>query len=351
VADTDETGAGDSVSVESTGVVDRRSVAKALVGFGIAVVLLYLLGRVVGWGEIIDTLARADLRWVVAGCLCTCCYLLAWAKTWDVVLDAGTIRIPYRQLVSTFFAATFANYTTPFGQAGGEPFIAYVLAADTKTSYEESLASVSTADLMHLLPFFTFAGIGLATLAITGSVPPGVRSILAGLAVIAIGIPALIYAAWRRRDLVEGIITTLIEPVANRTDRVSVAGVEERIDRFYDQIARIADEPRDLLAGLVYSYLGWVFFAAPLYFAALALGFPLSPLLVAFLVPASSLAGVVPTPGGLGGVSAALVALLVALTPIGASAAAAVALLYRAMSYVFALVLCGPAALYVTARV
>lgn len=53
----------------------------------------------------------------------------------------------------TYLAATFANYTTPFGQAGGEPFIAYVLSADTEASYEESLASVSTADLMHLLPF------------------------------------------------------------------------------------------------------------------------------------------------------------------------------------------------------
>ncbi len=324
--------------------------AKAVVGFTIAIVLLYFLGSAVGWGDILDALARADLRWVAIACLSTCGYLLAWTKTWQVVLDAGGISIPYRELVPTYLAATFANYTTPFGQAGGEPFIAYVLSADTHASYEESLASVSTADLLNLLPFFTFAGVGLAALAITGTVPPGARSILVGLAAIAIGVPALVYGAWRRRDLVENILTTLARPVTKRTDRIAMARVEARIDSFYDQLARIADEPRDLLVGLVYSYLGWVFFAAPLYFAALALGLPVDPLLVAFLVPASSLAGFVPTPGGLGGVSTALVALVVALTPVGAGPAAALALLYRATSYVFALAVCGPTALYVTAR-
>lgn len=338
------------MSIDSADVLDRRSIAKALTGFVIAAVLLYFLGSVVGWSDILDALARADLRWVAVACLSTCGYLLAWTKTWQVVLDAGGIRIPYRELIPTYLAATFANYTTPFGQAGGEPFIAYVLAADTDASYEESLASVSTADLMHLLPFFTFAGIGLAALAVTGSVPPGARSILIGLAAIAIGVPALVYGAWRRRDLVEGLLTTVARPVTERTDRIAMERVEARIDSFYSQIARIADEPRDLLVGIVFSYVGWVFFAAPLYFAARALGLPIDPLLVAFLVPASSLAGFVPTPGGLGGVSTAMIALVVALTPVGAGPAAALALLYRATSYVFALAVCGPTALYVTAR-
>ena len=270
----------------------------------------------------------------------------------DVAGGVGRRRdpYPYRRLVPTYLAATFANYATPFGQAGGEPFIAYVLAADTDASYEESLASVSTADLMHLLPFFTFAGLGLAMLAVGGTMPPGARSILGGLGVIAIGVPVLVYAAWRRRDLVTRLIMGVVRPVAAHTDRVAAAAVEARVDGFYDHVARIADEPRDLLLGLVFSYLGWSCFAAPLYFAALSLGFTINPLLVAFLVPASSLAGVVPTPGGLGAVSTALVALLVALTPIGAGSAAAIAVLYRATSYVFALLVCGPAALYVTAR-
>ena len=330
---------------------DRRTLAKALVGFAIAGVLLYLLGSVIGWDEIIRTLAAADLRWVAVACLSTLLYLLAWTKTWDVVLTAGAISVSYPRLVPTFFAATFANYTTPFGQAGGEPFIAYVLATDTEASYEQSLASVSTADLLNLFPFFSFAGLGLAALVITGEVPPGTRPLVIGLAAIAVGVPAIVLVGWYRRDLIEGVVVRVSAPIVRRTERFSVEGIRERVDGFYDQLDRIASDPRELVVAVTFSYIGWVFFALPLYFVALALSLPLDLLLVVFLVPASSIAGLTPTPGGLGGVEAALIALVVALTPIAAGPAAALALAYRATSYWFALVVSGPAALYVTARV
>jgi len=329
---------------------DRRSLAKGLVGFAIAGVLLYLLGSVVGWREIITTLADADPLWVAIACLSTLAYLLAWTKTWEVVLTAGAISVSYSRLVPTFFAATFANYTTPFGQAGGEPFIAYVLATDTEASYEQALASVSTADLLNLFPFFTFAGLGLAALVLTGEIPPGTRPLVIGLAAIAVGVPLIVLVGWYRRDLIEGAIVGATGPVVRRTDRVTAAGVRERVDGFYDQLGRIAAEPRELLVAVTFSFVGWVFFALPLYFVALALSLPLDPLLVIFLVPASSLAGITPTPGGLGGVETALVALVVALTPIAAGPAAALAIAYRATSYWFALAVGGPMALYVTAR-
>lgn len=329
---------------------DRRTIGKALVGFAVAGLLLYLLGSVVGWARITTTLADADPLWMVVACLSTLLYLLAWTKTWDVVLGAGGLSISYSDLVPTFFAATFANYTTPFGQAGGEPFVAYVLAADTEASYEEALASVSSADLLNLFPFFTFAGLGLAALVVTGEIPPGTRPLVIGLAAIAVGVPGIVLVGWYRRDLIEGAIVRVTAPIVARTDRFGIDGVRGRIDSFYDQLGRIASEPRELLAGLAFSYVGWMFFALPLYFVALALGLPLDPLLVIFLVPASSLAGITPTPGGLGGVEAALTALVVALTPISTTGAAALAIAYRATSYWFALAVCGPVALYVTAR-
>jgi uncharacterized membrane protein YbhN (UPF0104 family) len=69
-----------------------------------------------------------------------------------------------------------------------------------------------------------------------------------------------------------------------------------------------------------------------------------------FIVPASTLAGLTPSPGGLVGVEVALVGLLVALTPVGAAAAFAIALVYRLASYWFALVVGGGAALLVVGR-
>lgn len=129
-----------------------------------------------------------------------------------------------------------------------------------------------------------------------------------------------------------------------------MASLRERMRGLNTAFERIAAEPRTLAHALVYAYVGWVFFALPLYFAALAIGVELTLLLVFFVVPASTLAGLVPSPGGLGGVEAALLVLLVGLGGLGHAPALAAALLYRVESYAFALVAGGVAAAWVVGR-
>jgi uncharacterized protein (TIRG00374 family) len=131
---------------------------------------------------------------------------------------------------------------------------------------------------------------------------------------------------------------------------VSVEGIHKRIDDLYTAFGRIAQNPLALVKAVFFAYLGWVFFALPLYFAGLALALPVDPLLILFIVPASTLAGLTPSPGGLVGVEVALVGLLVALTPVGATAAFAIALIYRLASYWFALLVGGGATLLVVGR-
>ncbi|MEF8830590.1 MAG: flippase-like domain-containing protein, partial [Halobacteriales archaeon] len=274
-----------------------------------------------------------------------------WGKAWQVVLAVVGVETPYRRLVVTYYAATFANYVTPLGQAGGEPFIAYVLSRDTEASYQDSLASVVTADLLNLLPFFNFAAVGLGWLLLQAGLPEGAENLAWGLVAMALGTPGLVYVGWRHRGGVEAAVLRLVGPVATRTDRLSVAGVRRRIDEFYAALERIADSPRMLLYALVFSYSGWVLFALPLLFGSYTLGSPIDPLVVLFIVPASTLAGLVPTPGGTGAVESALVVLLLALTPLAAGQAFALAVVYRVASYWFAILAGGLAALWVTVRV
>jgi len=65
----------------------------------------------------------------------------------------------------------------------------------------------------------------------------------------------------------------------------------------------------------------------------------------------STLAGLVPSPGGLAGVEFALAGLLIGLVGLARADAYAVALVYRIASYWFALLLGGGAALYVIRRI
>ena len=105
----------------------RGRLLKTLLGFTVAVALVGLLVVGVGWERTLSRLRTARPGWVLLACLSSMLCLAAWTKTWQAVLSAAGVSVPYRKLVVTFFAATFANYVTPMGQAGGEPFIAYVL--------------------------------------------------------------------------------------------------------------------------------------------------------------------------------------------------------------------------------
>jgi uncharacterized protein (TIRG00374 family) len=329
---------------------DRRSVAKIVAGFAAALALLYLLATQVGIDRIRAELASAQLRWVALGCLSTAVGLVAWARAWKVVLGVVGVEVPFRKLVVTFYAATFANYVTPLGQAGGEPFIAYVLSRDTEASYEDSLASVVTADLLNLLPFFTFAGIGMGVLLARATLPDSLEPVAGALVVFAVGVPVIAGVGWRFRFTIGRFLLRVVSPVARRTRFLSVEGVRERMRDTNQAFQRIATEPTAMVHALVFSYVGWLFFTLPLFFAALAVASPISLLLVLFIVPASTLAGFTPSPGGTGGVEVMLSALLIGLAGFSDATAASVTILYRFESYVFAILLGGLAALYVVKR-
>ena len=324
---------------------DGGTAAKSLAGFLVAAVVLYLFGTVVGWGEIIGVLRGAQLRWVAVACGSTAVGLVVWSKAWDVTLSVVDVEIPFHSIVGTYYAATFVDYVTPFGKAGGGPFVAYVLSTDERASFEDALASVVTADTLNLVPFFTFAGVGFLALATGGGIPAGFTVLIYGLAALLLLIPGLGYLAWTRRDATENALVTVLRPVSRHTDRVDVDGVREGVDLFYERLDVITGTNHAVAHSLAYAYLGWVFFAAPLYLAAMAVGVTIDPLLVLFIVPASTLASFVPTPGGLGGVEAAISGLLTALAGVTPATAAGIALLYRVASYWFVVAVGGVAAL------
>lgn len=332
------------------GIDGRQLLAKTVVGFGVALALVYLLGWAVGWEEVLAVLAETSYRWVLIACLSTAVGLVAWGKVWQIALAVLGIKVSFRRLIVTYYAATFANYVTPLGQAGGEPFIAYVLSRDVGASYEESLASVITADLLNLLPFFNFAAVGLGYLLLADRLSGTATDLAIALGAMAVGVPALVYLGWHYRDRIETWTVRLARPIATRSSRLSIAGLRARIGRFYNSLERLGNSPRRIVYALAFSYVGWLFFALPLYFAALALDAPLGLLLVLFIVPASTLAGLIPTPGGLGAVEGAIVVLVVALSTISPATALALAVLYRLASYWFAIAVGGVAALWVVAR-
>ncbi|ACV47228.1 MULTISPECIES: lysylphosphatidylglycerol synthase transmembrane domain-containing protein [Halomicrobium] len=330
---------------------DRRTVVQIVLGFAVAGLVLSVLVEFVGTRNVLDRLATADLRWLAMGCLSTLLCLTFWGKAWQIVLDVAGVRESFRRLVVTYYAATFANYVTPLGQAGGEPFIAYVLSRDTDASYEDALASVVTADLLNLFPFVTFSGVGFAALLYQSSLPAVLEPLAVALFAVALGVPVLAAVGWRYRLSLRRVGASVVVPIVRLLPRLTVDGLRSRLAELDEAFNRIATDRRALVRALGYSYVGWIFFALPLYFVAMAVGDAAIPLLlVFFIVPASTLGGLAPSPGGSGAVEAFLVILIVALTPIASDGATAISILYRVASYVFALLVGGAAAVFVLRR-
>ena len=87
--------------------------------------------------------------------------------------------------------------------------------------------------------------------------------------------------------------------------------------------------------------LGWAAEIARLYLVVQALGFDISFALVVFLTLANSLLSLVPTPGGVGAVESGVGGLAVRLSSLSASAAAALVLIDRAITYLSVILIGG----------
>ncbi|MFW5929375.1 MAG: lysylphosphatidylglycerol synthase transmembrane domain-containing protein, partial [Halobacteriota archaeon] len=323
---------------------------KLLAAFAVAMSVVYLLGAYLGWEETLDTLGRAHPGLVGLACLSTLGCLAVWAATWGYALDAVDVEVGYSKLLVTFYAASFVNYVTPMGQAGGEPFVAYVLSRDTEASYEESLASVLTADVLRLLPFFTAAAIGLAYLVVRVGLPEEIQNAAVVLVALAVAMPVALVVAWRRRRSIELRLVRLARKAESALGVVDSDDVARRLEELNESFERIASSPVVLAVALALGYLGWILFALPLYFSAEALGLHVPLLVVAFAVPLTVVTSFTPLPGGLGAIEGTLVVVLPLTTALSAQEAFAVTALYRLTSYWIVVVVGGVAAAYVVYR-
>jgi uncharacterized protein (TIRG00374 family) len=111
------------------------------------------------------------------------------------------------------------------------------------------------------------------------------------------------------------------------------ANITERMHRFFDHVERVGTSRWTLTVVLGLSLLGWLFQAVALATAFAAIGHSIPLEVALFVIPLGNLAGVTPLPGGLGGIEASFVALLVPTTGIAAPAVTAAVLVYRVAIY------------------
>ncbi|WP_049926233.1 lysylphosphatidylglycerol synthase transmembrane domain-containing protein [Natronomonas moolapensis] len=255
-----------------------------------------------------------------------------------VGFDGGLRRGLWLFLVYTVF-----RYTLPYAMAGTQTVLAYLSSRDERVDVEHAFGAVLVADILVYVPHFTLGAVGIA--AYSGAVPDGTLVstglLLGGLvAVLCLGYYQrwIVYRAFER-------VTDLANAVLTRVGGTSTVGGASRVSSFYESIDRISASRRATASGVVFGHLGMAFLMLPLTVAGYAVGVTIPIELAAGIVMTTKFSGVLPTPGGVGGIEAIMIAMLVGVGDIGGASAAAVTLLYRLSTYWYLLLLGGIAAL------
>ena len=319
--------------------MDERNRRAFLIGAFGTIAVFAVLFFLVGARRILDSLLTAQPSLVVATFGLGLCWLAAWSVMLRTVLATLDIEL---SLVTSFFVyagAVFANNVTPFGQAGGEPIAALLISKVSDTRYETGLVGIASVDVLNVVPSVSLIFVGIGYYATTAAVDDRLETAV-GSAVLLVGSVLLAMAlVWRYRDAIVERLPAVVAPRLgrlgiNRFDSETLENdLADRMERFFENIERVATSRWRLAAVVGLSLCGWLFQVAALTAAFAALGYTVPVAVLLFAVPLANVAGAAPLPGGLGGIEAAFVTLLVPTTGIEASVVTAAVLIFRGAVY------------------
>ncbi|WP_435095230.1 lysylphosphatidylglycerol synthase transmembrane domain-containing protein [Halorubrum sp. N11] len=308
-----------------------------VIGGVAAIAVLAVLFVVVGADRVIGTLLAADPALVAATFGLALCWLTAWSLMLRTVLGSLGVDLPVTTSFLVYAGAVFANNVTPFGQAGGEPVAAALISRVSGSRYETGLVGIASVDVLNVVPSISIVFLGVGYYATTAAVGERLEVAVTVAVALSAAIVTAIGLGWRYRRAIVDRLPSAVAGAAGRLDRFDAdsveAGLAARLRNFFEDIERVGTSPWRLAAAVGLSLSGWLFQAAALTVAFAAVGYQISPVVPLFAVPLANLAGATPLPGGLGGIEAAFVALLVPTTGVPASAATAAVLVFRGGIY------------------
>jgi len=276
-----------------------------------SVVAAYLLAGELERASLASVLRSADWRWSIAGlALSATTYIGATLSLSGFV--AG--RLSFFRTLLVQVAGSFVTLVTPAAVGGAALNVRYL--QRKKVPAPVAAASVGVAQVvafvLHISALVVFAAIAGTTAKTSIQPPRWAYFVLAGLVAVALGVLAL--------------------PAGRRLLR---ARVSPTLGQVVPRLLEVAQQPRKLAEGIGGTLLLSASYILCLAACVAAFGrsVPFASIAVVYLT-GSAIGSVLPTPGGLGGVEAALTAGLTAAGLPGAVAVSSV-LLFRLLTFWF----------------
>ena len=282
----------------------------SLVGAGVLVYYVFSLAS--DWDQIWDAFTRADLIYVIPVLALAMATYFTGALS---MLGAVPIELRFGRTTAVMFGQSYLNRFTPANAGGMAMRIRYLQlegldGAVAATSIGLTSAASGIAQVLMILIFFIWGG---ASDRFNDFEFPDIGTIV--LIILALGAVAtgVLMTTWGRRTLTPWL--------------------QQIFGKVREMLREIARDPRKMSQLLGGAILGKLANITAFYLSAAAFGVDISfPKAGALYMVATTIGSAVPTPGGVGGVDAALTAALLSFGVDNATAAAVV-LLFRILTF------------------
>ncbi|GAB3019812.1 flippase-like domain-containing protein [Natronobiforma cellulositropha] len=325
---------------------------RVAVGLSVALVLVGVLVYGVGWEAVLEHLRAANPVAFAAAAGAGAVILALRGVLLRQLLGPVEGSARGGAFATAFLAGYFARSTLPWGRSTGAPVTAYLLARNSESAFEDNLAVVTVAEVFA---FVASVVVGLVGLAMFVGVESPEGDLLLTLSLVAVGSllvvgMVVVLVGQDRAHALFGALAARWDRFAERSPRLpgGRGRVRGRLEGFFATLDAVSAARRTLVAAFAVALCSWVVNALPLYFSLLALGVDAPLALSLACAPLASFGGVIPLPGGTGGIEYALAGLLVATVGLSGDLATAVTLLYRLSTYWQHVLLGGLGAIYLT---
>lgn len=312
----------------------------AVLGFAGALGVFVVLFFFIDLDQVIATLERANPLIISLMIVGVFGWLLAWSLSLRTVLFVFDTELSIHRSFLAYASALFSDNITPFGQAGGEPVAAVFISRISKVRYDTALASIASVDALNFVPSITLSLLGFVYITLFQTVDADIMPEVIVIVSVAFIVPMGLYLSWRFRSLLGDGVLFVLNGTLGLFDRI-IPGVtfpdsvrlQEYIENFFLSIERIANDRRRISIALTFSMLGWLAQIIVLWLSFVSLGYRIPFGVALIVVPLGAIASIVPLPGGLGAIDAALIGLLTSMTTVNLAAVTAAVVLFRGLIY------------------
>lgn len=213
--------------------------------------------------------------------------------------------------------------------------MAYLISKHSDTSYEKSLATVMSADVLAIIPLSTFVILGYSYITITGTISGELTkmSIIAS-SLLLFGI-VMSYLGWYRPGSLEKTLLKAVEAVTDFIGKGSgfVDELEDRLENVEETFKTVGENPKAVIKSLAITHAAFLLKMTAFYGVMLSVGLEMNAFQIMLLIPLASVANFSPTPGGAGTFEAAMAGLIILFVNVNFATALTAAILYRVSTY------------------